>query len=102
MCLQKGNIMDNGIWPKRLFALDVSRGFAALSVVLWHWQNFAYKGASLPEDFHKASQPLYTIFRMFYEKGSLAIEYFFILSGFICFWLYSLSIEDRSTSLIRL
>ncbi len=92
--------MNNGIWPKRLFALDISRGFAALSVVLWHWQNFAYNGTYLPEDFHKASQPFYAILKIFYEKGSLAVEYFFLLSGFVFFWLYSSPIENRSTNLI--
>ena len=89
--------MNDRLWPKRLFALDISRGFAALAVVLWHWQHFAFKGSSPPEDFDRTSQPLYAIFKIFYEKGSLGVEYFFLLSGFIFFWLYRSSIENKST-----
>ena len=54
--------MDNIKWPKHLYALDVSRGVAALSVVLWHWQHFAYKGNSLSQDFIRENQPLYETF----------------------------------------
>jgi peptidoglycan/LPS O-acetylase OafA/YrhL len=90
--------MNNGIWPKRLLALDISRGIAALAVVLWHWQHFAYNGSLLSEKFDRASQPLYAIFKIFYEKGAIGVQYFFLLSGFIFFWLYKSSIENRNTT----
>ena len=93
--------MNNGSWPKHLYALDVSRGLAALSVVLWHWQHFAYQGTSLPGDFVREAQPLYGIFRLFYEKGAMGVEYFFLLSGFIFFWRYKASIQNRTTSAWR-
>jgi peptidoglycan/LPS O-acetylase OafA/YrhL len=89
--------MNNDTWPKRLYALDVSRGFAALSVVLWHWKHFAYKGNSLPQDFERASQPLYGILKLFYENGIRGVQYFFLLSGFIFFWLYGESIKMKPT-----
>ncbi|KHD08030.1 hypothetical protein PN36_08110 [Candidatus Thiomargarita nelsonii] len=90
--------MSNNDWPKRLYALDVSRGIAALAVVLWHWQHFAYKGNSLSQDFLRENQPLYDILRLFYEKGGMGVQYFFLLSGFIFFWLYSVSIKNKKTS----
>jgi peptidoglycan/LPS O-acetylase OafA/YrhL len=90
--------MDNNEWPKHLYALDVSRGLASLSVIIWHWQNFALKGYSISPDFIRENQPLYYILRLFYEKGALAVNYFFLLSGFIFFWLYRASIQDRTTS----
>jgi len=90
--------MKGNIWPKKLFALNVSRGVALLPVVVWHWQHFGYIGNSLPKNFDRASQPLYTIFKIFYEKGFTAIEYFFILSGFIFFWLYRTPIENKHLS----
>ena len=40
------NMKESG-GPNRLYALDVSRGFASLAVVLWHWQHFVNGGASL-------------------------------------------------------
>jgi len=91
--------LNNTNWPKRLFALDVSRGLAALAVVLRHWIHFFYAGSALPENFDKSVEPLYGIFRILYERGELGVEYFFLLSGFIFFWLYRSSIADRSTSL---
>ena len=89
--------MNHKNWPSRLFALDVSRGLAALSVVLWHWQHFAYEGHLLSQDFVKANQPLYQILKLFYEKGYMGVEYFFLLSGFIFFWIYRDSIRDKVT-----
>jgi peptidoglycan/LPS O-acetylase OafA/YrhL len=90
--------MNNWFWPKRLYALDVSRGFAALAIVLWHWQHFAYVGSFLPQDFDRASQPFYAILKIFYENGSMAVDYFFLLSGFIFFWIYKASVENRQLS----
>jgi peptidoglycan/LPS O-acetylase OafA/YrhL len=90
--------MNNNEWPKHLYALDVSRGFAALAVVLWHWQHFAYKGNSLAHGFLRENQPLYDILRLFYEKGGVGVGYFFVLSGFIFFWLYHPSIKLKKIS----
>jgi peptidoglycan/LPS O-acetylase OafA/YrhL len=90
--------MSNDAWPNRLYTLDVSRGFAALSVVLWHWQHFGYRGHSLDHGFLRESQPLYEILRLFYEKGIAGVQYFFLLSGFIFFWLYRESIQNKETS----
>ena len=90
--------MSTCLWPKRLFALDVSRGFAALAVVVWHWQHFAYIGSALPQDFDRASQPFYEILKMFYATGAMGVDYFFHLSGFIFFWLYRDSIKQKLTS----
>lgn len=77
--------MNTSRWPKRLYALDVSRGFVALGVVLWHWSHFAYVGSEIPADFARDSQPLYGLFKPFYEAGLMGVQYFFLLSGFIFF-----------------
>ena len=90
--------MDDIKWPKRLNALDLSRGIASLGVVLWHWEQFSYSGISSPNDFDRACLPWYSTFRIFYDYGGLGVDYFFILSGFIFFWLYRPSIEDGSTT----
>ena len=95
--------MNNRIWPKRLFALDVSRGLAALGVVLWHWQHFAYNTGigAIDSSFDRTQQPLYAIFRLFYEEGEKGVGYFFVLSGFIFFWLYKDAIKSKRVNLGR-
>ena len=90
--------MNENTWPNRFYGLDISRGFASLSVVFWHWQHFAFVGTSLPQDFMRESLPLYEILRLFYEKGRLGVDYFFLLSGFIFFWRYRESIKDKMVS----
>ncbi|WP_439852755.1 acyltransferase family protein [Pseudomonas syringae] len=79
----------------RLYALDVLRGVAALSVVFWHWQHFFYKGDT-PYSFHPESQPLFGLFSFFYLHGALAVELFFCISGFVFFWLYSEKISNSA------
>ncbi len=69
----------------RLYSLDALRGIAALSVVFWHWQHF-YMGSSTP--FNIEAQPLFHFFSPLYRSGDLAVDFFFLLSGFIFFWLY--------------
>lgn len=80
--------MGSNSWPDRFHALDVSRCVASLSVILWHWQHFAYEGHSLSDEFVRNDQPLFNILELFYIKGAAGVSYFFILSGFIFFWLY--------------
>jgi peptidoglycan/LPS O-acetylase OafA/YrhL len=82
--------------PKRFYSLDVLRGFAALSVVLWHWQHFFYRCTPLPYEMTK--QPLYNIFSLFYQKGSMAVALFFSISGFVFFWLYAGEIFQKKIS----
>lgn len=70
------------------YSLDVLRGLGAVSVVLWHWQNFFYNGPKLG-DFSPDSQPFHRVLWPFYDHGHLAVPMFFAMSGFIFFWLYS-------------
>lgn len=78
----------------RIFTLDVLRGLAALSVVFWHWQHFFYVDDH-PLNFHAPQQPLFETLSIFYKHGSLAVELFFCISGFVFFWLFSNKITDR-------
>jgi peptidoglycan/LPS O-acetylase OafA/YrhL len=87
--------------PKlRLHSLDALRGVAALSVVLWHWQHLNLLGttnliwsASLLTD--HTQEPFYPILRIFYERGAAAVDMFFLISGFIFFWLYQDNIANK-------
>ncbi|MBN1313847.1 MAG: acyltransferase [Anaerolineales bacterium] len=100
--------LDNGVisrmkstrnlFPSRLYSLDVTRGIASLSIILYHWKHFFYTGAVLV-DFNMGSLPFYKFLFLFYQNGNLAVDYFFVLSGFIFYWLYSNQIGQQRISL---
>jgi peptidoglycan/LPS O-acetylase OafA/YrhL len=82
----------------RLYSLDVLRGVAAIAVVFWHWRHFFYDGLKVANDLDPEHQPLYSVFFPFYLGGDLAVDLFFLLSGFIFFWLYAQPVTQRSIS----
>ncbi len=94
--------MENS--QKHLYSLDALRGVAALAVVFWHWQHLQVLGAAeptwppAPGVLQTAEQPFFALLRPLYERGYLAVDLFFILSGFVFFWLYRRVIEDKSIS----
>ena len=83
----------------RFYSLDLLRGVAALSVVLWHWNFFFLPTNKHGVIIHVDNQPLFEIFYIFYKHGHTAVQLFFCISGFIFFWLYSKRIADRAISL---
>lgn len=85
---------DKAERPVYLYSLDIARGVAALAVVLWHWQHFFFSG-SFPGKLEREEQPFYNVLFIFYEKGWMAVDFFFALSGFIFFRLYSYSIRQK-------
>ncbi len=91
--------MTHSIPTVRFYSLDVLRGVAALSVVLWHWQHFFLPYNRRGLAFSMDQQPLFEVLYVFYQYGYKAVELFFCLSGFIFFWLYSKHIAERAITL---
>ncbi len=79
---------------KKLYLLDIARGFASISVIIWHWQHFSFNGTIANVDFDRQTLPNYSILKLFYENGGTSIQFFFILSGFIFYYLYSHKIKE--------
>lgn len=79
--------------PKYFDSLDIARGIAALAVVLWHWQHFFFTGP-FPGAFERQNQPFYTYLSIFYEHGWMAVDFFFVLSGFIFFRIYGQPVRE--------
>lgn len=82
--------------PTHLHTLDALRGVAALVVVAFHYSNLMTVGDALPPSFSRAGLPFHDFIPIILDKGWLAVDLFFTLSGFVFFWLYSKSIADRS------
>ena len=73
---------------ERLYLLDFARAIAATCVVLLHYQHFYSSDYEQQLNFVKNLQPFYNILGIFYEFGTVAVQFFFILSGFIFFMFY--------------
>ena len=73
---------------ERLYLLDFARAIAATCVVLLHYQHFYSSDYNQQLNFVKNLQPFYNILGIFYEFGTVAVQFFFILSGFIFFMFY--------------
>jgi len=85
--------------PTHFYSLDAIRGIAAIIVVLYHWQLFYYANDVFTiGGYDKLALPGYRSLSFFYEYGMLAVEIFFLLSGFVFFWLYAERIASGKLS----
>jgi peptidoglycan/LPS O-acetylase OafA/YrhL len=69
----------------RLLGLELLRFVAALAVMVWHYQHFAYV-ADRPVDLLKSELPFYGLLQPFYLAGNYGVWIFWCISGFIFFW----------------
>src|ERR1700677_2903803 len=83
-----------------LAGIEILRFFCAFGVVVWHYQHFFFVGEwdSAVSQTLRPSEPLYSVLSFFYENGSLAVPFFWVISGFIFYWHYSDSIRDRAVN----
>ena len=80
--------------------LDVARGIAAFTVVLWHYQHFWFIAPlTLPDDFVRQREPWYRALSWAYDYGFEAVQLFFVLSGYIFFAVYLDAIRERRVDL---
>src|SRR5215469_11387642 len=84
--------------PKQLDTLDILRGLASFSIVIWHYQHFFLVSTDGPTNFQKTTFPLYAVLWPFYEKGYLGVDVFFGISGLVFYYLYSEAVYNRSVS----
>jgi len=87
--------------PTRLHSLDVLRGLAALCVVCWHWQHMFFNPAVGDIQYQRAAQPFFFLLRLFYGEGWRCVDLFFVLSGFVFYWLYADGIASRQVDFKR-
>lgn len=66
---------------KRYYVVDLLRGFAAVSVLIWHYQHFIALG--LAPAGSRSAYPFYSILYPFFQNGGTAVQLFWIISGFV-------------------
>jgi peptidoglycan/LPS O-acetylase OafA/YrhL len=81
----------------KLLGLEALRFLATFSVLIWHYQHFAFV-ADKPVDLTRSDLPFYGLLFPFYESGTCGVWTFWCISGFIFFWKYREAISDRSVS----
>ncbi|WP_157961417.1 acyltransferase family protein [Microvirga flavescens] len=60
----------------RVRSVDLLRGIAALVVLVWHFQSYFN------------ANPYGVLFAPFYQNGQVAVDIFFVISGFILMYVY--------------
>jgi len=78
----------------RYYLLDLLRGTAAFAVLIGHYGHFFFPGASGPQNLVFEKLPFFRLLRPFYFDGGLAVQLFFVLSGFVFFSQYLAAIQD--------
>jgi peptidoglycan/LPS O-acetylase OafA/YrhL len=81
-----------------LAGIEILRFVCAFAVLIWHYQNFFLFGEWIPAvgAALRPTLPLYRALSVFYDNGSLAVPFFWVISGFIFYWHYSASIRSRA------
>lgn len=82
---------------KRVYLLDIARGIAAISVAIFHYKLF-YSYNINTEKYVLENQPFYEYIRLIYQNGWIAVQFFFLLSGFIFFKFYLNKINKKRIS----
>jgi len=84
---------------KYFWLLDNLRGLASLSVVVFHYKHFYFSApGALASDFDPSTQPFYSFLKIFYNMGYNAVQLFFVISGFVFFFVYYKSLCDQKLS----
>ena len=68
--------------------VEILRFFSSILILFWHYQHFAYVHYSKSLEFEKHLQPFYKFFSYFYKYGYLSVYIFWLVSGFIFFYVY--------------
>ena len=82
----------------QLAGIEILRFLCAFGVLIWHYQHFFFLGGWDPaiSQTLRQSQPLYKTLSFFYDNGSLAVPFFWVISGFIFYWHYAFAVRNRT------
>lgn len=87
------------VYPQRFWLLDNLRGMASLSVVIFHYQHFYFSApGTLPTSFDRSALPFYGFLCPLYNMGYNAVQLFFVISGFVFFFVYYRPVRDQTVT----
>jgi peptidoglycan/LPS O-acetylase OafA/YrhL len=78
----------------KLIGLEIIRFICAISIMIYHYPIFWFVGAN-PVGLIKDQLPFYKYLYWLYERGQIAVPYFWCISGFIFFWKYLPLVPDK-------
>jgi peptidoglycan/LPS O-acetylase OafA/YrhL len=83
-----------------LAGIEILRFICALAVLIWHYQHFFFIGTWIPAvgAALRPTLPFYRELAVFYDNGSLAVMFFWVISGFIFYWHYAATIHSRAVT----
>ena len=84
----------------RLGSIDLLRGFAALSVLIWHYQHFYYYSDQVQGNF-LVSSPLYEIFEFIRFTNFEGVQVFWVISGVVLGRSYIPRLRSRKSFLVN-
>ncbi len=78
-----------------LKSLELVRFALAITILIWHFQNFFFPIPSEQWAAIRESQPFYSILKPCYDNGLIAVQIFWYISGIIFFKIYAIDILER-------
>jgi peptidoglycan/LPS O-acetylase OafA/YrhL len=86
-----------------LAGIELLRFLSAFSILIWHYPHFFFTGQIDGPVAEKMwpSLPVYSVLYPVYRHGFLAVDVFWVISGFIFYWRYAQPVYDRWVSGIK-
>ena len=88
-------LKTTAIKKDRLVGIEFLRFFSSFSILVWHFQHFSL----IP--FDRSVQPFYSFLGIFYEHGSVGVNIFWCISGFVFFFNYLEKIQSRKVTFLN-
>jgi peptidoglycan/LPS O-acetylase OafA/YrhL len=73
---------------ERFHFVDLLRGLSAIIILIWHYNHF-YWTNEIGLTHGSIRQPFYSILKPFYTDGYWAVQFFWLISGFVFSHVYS-------------
>lgn len=74
---------------EHFYCLDLLRGISSVAILVWHYSHFWCPDFGDQFSFDRKVQPLYSVLWPIYEHGYVAVQLFWLISGFVFAHIYA-------------